>query len=133
MDSCALSVVASLSGDFFWDMAQIVPVAQDTIARLGKELQRGNEEALMEVRRLRDEVVEVGRGVGRYEGILQVNAWLSDLPALIRGEEGIAGKRVRAIALPVVRGIAVWLKRRDNYSLSLTIDRLITELEEWEV
>ncbi len=87
----------------------------------------------MEVRRLRDEVVEVGRGVGRYEGILQVNAWLSDLPALIRGEEGIAGKRVRAIALPVVRGIAVWLKRRDNYSLSLTIDRLITELEEWEV
>lgn len=115
------------------EIIKIIPLARDTIDRLGKELQRGNEEALTEVRRLRDEVLEVGKEVGRYEEILQANTWLSDLPALIRGEEGIAGKRVRAIALPVLRGIAIWLKRRNDYSLGLTIDMLIKGLEEWKV
>jgi predicted nucleic acid-binding Zn-ribbon protein len=120
------------------EIARIIPVAQDAVERLGKELRRGNSEALAEVRRLRDEAVEVGREVGRYEGILQVNEWLNELLALVRGEENVEGKRVRTIALSVVRGIAIWLKRQDTYSLtftslSLTIDRLISELEQWEV
>ena len=115
------------------EIATIVPLAQDTIDRFEKELQRGNEEALAEVRRLKDEALKVGKDIGRYEGILEANAWLSDLPALIRGEEGVTGKRVRAIVLPVVRGVAVWLKHRDNYSLSLAVDRLISDLEGWEV
>ncbi len=119
------------------EIARIVPVAQDTIDRLGKELRRGNEEAQAEVRRLRDEAVEVGREVGRYEGILQVNEWLNELLALMRGEENVEGKRVRIITLSVVRGIAVWLKRQDTFSfsftsLSLTIERLVSELEQWE-
>jgi hypothetical protein len=120
------------------EIAKIVPVAQDTIDRLKKELQRGNEEALVKVRRLKDEAVEVGREVGRYEGILQVNEWLNELLALVRGEENVEGQRVRTIALSVVRGIAIWLKRQDTYSLSftslsLTTDRLISELEQWDV
>jgi predicted nucleic acid-binding Zn-ribbon protein len=120
------------------EIAKIVPVAQDTIDRLKKELQRGNEEALVKVRRLKDEAVEVGREVGRYEGILQVNEWLNELLALVRGEENVEGQRVRTIALSVVRGIAIWLKRQDTYSLpltslSLTTDRLISELEQWKV
>jgi predicted nucleic acid-binding Zn-ribbon protein len=120
------------------EIAGIIPAAQDAIDRLGKELRRGNEEALAEVRRLRDEAVEVGREVGRYEGILQVNEWLNELLALVRGEVNVEGKRVRTIALSVVRGIAIWLKRQDTYSLpftslSLTTDRLISELEQWEV
>jgi predicted nucleic acid-binding Zn-ribbon protein len=116
------------------EIAGIIPAAKDAIDRLGKELRRGNEEALAEVRRLRNEAVEVGREVGRYEGILQVNEWLNELLALVRGEENVEGKRVRIIALSVVRGIAIWLKRQDTYSLSftslsLTTDRLISELE----
>jgi len=62
--------------------ANIIPVAQDTIDRLGKELRRGHDEALIEVHRLRDEAVEVGRQIGRCEGILQVNEWLNDLKSL---------------------------------------------------
>jgi predicted nucleic acid-binding Zn-ribbon protein len=120
------------------EIAGIIPAAKDAIDRLGKELRRGNEEALAEVRRLRNEAVEVGREVGRYEGILQVNEWLNELLALVRGEENVEGKRVRIIALSVVRGIAIWLKRQDTYSLSftslsLTTDRLISELEQWDV
>ena len=120
------------------EIDRIIPVAQDTIDRLGKGLRRGNEEALAEVRRLRDEAVELGIEVGRYEEILQVNKWLNELLSLVQGEEGVEGKRVRAIALSVVRGIAIWLKRQDNYSLPFTsllstTERLISQLEQWKV
>jgi predicted nucleic acid-binding Zn-ribbon protein len=120
------------------EIAKLIPVAKETINRLGNELQRGNEEALAEVRQLRDEALEVGKEVGRYQGIVEVNQWLNDLQALVRGEESIEGKRVRVIALSVLRGVAAWLKRYepDNIgmsTISLTIDNLIRELEQWKV
>ena len=46
------------------EIAKIVPLAQDTIGKLGEELRRGNDEALAEVQRLRDEAIEVGKDVG---------------------------------------------------------------------
>jgi hypothetical protein len=58
--------------------------------------------------------------------------------ALVRGEESIEGKRVRAIALSVLRGVVAWLKRYESddigmSTISLTIDNLIKELEQWKV
>jgi predicted nucleic acid-binding Zn-ribbon protein len=120
------------------EIGKLIPVAKETINRLGNELQRGNEEALAEVRRLRDEALEVGKEVGRYQGILEVNQWLNELLALVHGEESIEGKRVRAIALSVLRGVVAWLKRYESddigmSTISLTIDNLIKELEQWKV
>ncbi|MDP2718923.1 MAG: hypothetical protein Q8P44_03710, partial [Dehalococcoidia bacterium] len=120
------------------EIAQIVPIAQDTISQLGKDLRRGNEEALAEVHRLRDEAMEVGREVGRFKGMLEANEWLKELLDLVWGKENVEGKRVRTIALPVLRSIAAWLKRQgtpslSSASLSLAIDRTISELEKWEV
>jgi len=118
------------------EIAKIIPLAQDTIGKLGEELQHGNDEALAEMRRLRDEAADVGREVGRYEGILQVNEWLNELMALVRGEENIEGKRVRIIVLSVVRALHIWLKRQSSLSytiLPVTVENLISELERWEV
>jgi predicted nucleic acid-binding Zn-ribbon protein len=119
------------------EITKIVPFAHDTIDKLREELQRGNDEALAEVRRLRDEAMEVGKEVGRCEGILQANAWLSDLSAFVRGEENIPGKRVKIIVLPIVRSFDIWLKGQHSYNLSqmsltLTVERLVRELEAWE-
>lgn len=120
------------------EIAMIIPLAQDTIERLGKDLQRGNEEALAEIRRLRDQALEVGSEVGRCQGILQASEWLNDLPAFIRGAEGITGNQVKTLVLPVVRGLGIWLKRQHSYSLqytglSLTAESLINDLEAWEI
>ena len=119
------------------EIAMIIPLAQDTISRLGEDLRRGNDEALAEIRRLRDEAIEVGSEVGRCQGILQVSEWLNELMALVRGEEGIESTRVRIIVLSVVRALHNWLKQQHSYSLSLTslsftVERLISELEAWE-
>jgi predicted nucleic acid-binding Zn-ribbon protein len=118
------------------EIAKIIPLAQDTIGKLGEELQHGNDEALAEMRRLRDEAADVGREVGRYEGILQVNEWLNELMALVRGEENIEGKRVRIIVLSVVRALHIWLKRQSSLSYTLLpviVENLIGELERWKV
>jgi len=118
------------------EIVKIIPIAQDAIAKLRKDLQRGNDEALAEIRRLRDEAIEVGSEVGRYQGILQVSEWLNELMALVRGEENIEGKRVRIIVLSVVRALHIWLKRQRSLSYTLlpvTVENLISELERWKV
>jgi len=120
------------------EIAKLIPIAKETITRLGNELQRGNGETLAEVRRLRDEAVEVGKEIGRYQGIVEVNQWLNELLALVHGEESIEGKRVRTIALSVLRGVAAWLKRYESddigvSTISITVDNLIRELEQWKV
>jgi chromosome segregation ATPase len=118
------------------EIAKIIPLAQDTIGKLEKELQHGNDEALAEIRRLRDEAVDVGKEVGRCEGILQSSQWLNELLALVRGEEEIEGKRVKIIVLSVVRALQIWLKRQYSLSYALlpvTVENLISELERWKV
>jgi len=120
------------------EIVKIIPLAQDAIAKLRKDLRRGNDEALAEVQRLRNEAIEVGKDVGRYEGILKSCQWLNELLDLVRGEENIEGKRVRIIVIPVVRALHGWLKRQYSHSLSLTslsltVERLVSELETWNI
>lgn len=117
------------------EIAKIVPLAQNTVDRLGKDLQRGNEEALAASRRLRDEALEIGREIARFEDILETNEWLRDLLALARGEEGVEGKQVRVILLPMLRGTAAWLKHHklESSSLSSYTEGLIRHVEGWKV
>jgi transposase len=118
------------------EIAKIVPLAQDAVTKFGKGLQRGNDEALAEVRRLKDEAIEVGREIGRYEGVLQASEWLNDLLALMQGQENIASKRVKVIALLVVQALHTWLKRQGSLSVGLlphAAESLISELERWQV
>ena len=120
------------------EIAKIIPAATDTINRLVEELRRGHDETLAEVRRLKDEALEVGKEIGQCKEILQANEWLNELPALIKGEESVAGKRVRAIGLLIVRGIADWLRnhKAENQIFSPLLsatENLVRELEQWRV
>jgi len=118
------------------EIAKIVPLAQDAVTKFNKDLRRGNDEALAEVQRLKDEAIEVGREIGQYEGVLQSNEWLNELLDLVRGEENIAGKRVKVIALLVVRALHTWSKRQDSLSYTFlphSLETLIGELERWKV
>lgn len=120
------------------EIAKIIPVASDTIDHLTKELRSGVDNAIAEARQLRDQALEAGKEVGRYEEMLEANAWLKELLALVRGEQGIEAKQVRVIALSVARGVSGWLKVQDKYSavftsLSFATNNLIKELEQWKV
>lgn len=118
------------------EITRIVPLAQDAVDKFGEELRRGSDEALAKIRRLKDEAVEVGKDVGRYEGILKSCEWLDDFLVLVQGEDNIAGKRVRTIVLLVVRALHTWLKRQGSLSVTLllyAVEALIGELDRWKV
>lgn len=120
------------------EIARIIPVARDTVDQLAKELRSEVDKAIAGVSQLRGQSLEVGKDIGRYEEMLQANQWLSELLALVRGEESIEGKRVRAIALLVLRGTAAWLKHNEANNLavstlSFTTENLIREVEQWKV
>ena len=112
-------------------------MAKEIVARFAKELQIGNEEVLDEVRQLKDQTLEVGKEMGRYEGIVKVNQWLMTLMALARGEDGLEAERVRIILLQVLRGGESWMKRNQakmGFGVpAYTTQRLIEELEQWRV
>lgn len=119
------------------EIVKIVPVAREAVNRLTKELQLGNEGILDEVKRLKDQTLEVGKEIGRYEGIIKVNQWLIDLMTLGSGEDGLEAQRVRIILLQVLRGGESWMKRNHS-KISLgaptySMQRLIEELEQWRI
>jgi len=120
------------------EIDKIVPSISESVGRWKAELRRGHDEALLEVRRLRDETIAVGIEIGKYEYMVQTNGWLRDLLVLVKGDEAVEAKRLKAIVLPVLNGLAVWLKRKglyaSNYPLSTTtVLNLIAEVEKWEV
>ena len=119
------------------EIAKIVPSARDAINQWQTEMQAGHDEALVEVRRLRDETIEAGKEIGRYEQIVQTNQWLGDLLALIRRDEAIEARQVRVIVLPVLRSFAAWLKRNEAHNmrfslLPITVGNLIDQVEQWQ-
>jgi transposase len=118
------------------EITKVVPLAQDVVTRFSEELRCGNDEALAEMRRLRDEALNIGREIGQYEGRLKSCEWLDDLLALVLGKEDIAGARVRVIVLLVVRGLHAWVKGQGFSSdaiLRRATELLIGALEEWKV
>ncbi len=120
------------------EIAGIIPLARNTVNQFTKEIQGGVDKAKAEVIRLRDESLEIGKEIGKYEGILETNQWLKDLSGLIQNEPGIDAKRVRALALSALRGISSWLGAQNQFtgqtlSLSMATNSLIKELEKWQI
>ncbi|MBI4303779.1 MAG: helix-turn-helix domain-containing protein [Chloroflexi bacterium] len=117
------------------EIAGIVPLAKEAVDQFAGELQQGSKEVLDTVRLVKDQVLGIGKEVGRYEGIVQTNGWLVDLLSLARGEESLEAGRIRAILLLVLRGALPWMKH--NYGkmasslLPKTTALMIEELEQW--
>ncbi len=120
------------------EISQIIPLARDTVAQLSEELRSWVDNALAEVSQLREQSLEAGKEVGRYQEILEANAWLRELLALVRGEQGIEAKQVRVLTLLVALSVFGWLKVQDKSStvftsLSFATNNLTNELEQWKV
>jgi len=120
------------------EIVNIIPIAKNTVAQMAQELRSELDKAKAEGSKLRDESLEVGKEMGRYEEILKTNAWINDLMALVKDGRDIEARKVKAITLSVLRGFSNWLKAQDGYSIALTslslvTNNLIRELEQWKV
>jgi len=117
------------------EIAKVIPLAAGTVNQFAEELKHGNAEVLGLVRQLKDQAVEAGKEIGRYEGIVEVNQWLVELVSLVRGEESLQAERVRAILLSVLRGGQSWMKGNNiGFGAPMySTETLIGELERWKV
>lgn len=120
------------------EIAKIVPAATDMLKTFNGELQRGGDEILGTMQHVKDQTFDIGKEVGRYEGIVEANHWLADLFALMKGDESLNPTQVRAILMPVIRGAQPWMKRNQektgmNSSISQTLALLVGGLEQWQV
>ena len=120
------------------EMMKIIPITKETVNGFLVELRQDRGKALEEMSRLRDETLEVGKEMGKYEATLQLNQWLQELLALVKGDGIVEGKRVRVIALLVLRGIAAYLKHNKANNLTISsllysTENLIKEFERWQV
>lgn len=120
------------------EMMKIVPLARSTINQFTEVLRHGQDRTLVEINRLKDEAMEVGKEIGKFEEIIQTNQWLHELIALIRGENNIEGQRVRVITLLVLQGTRTWMKQSKTDKLAYApllfgIENLVKELEQWKI
>ncbi len=120
------------------DIAKIVPAAKELLKTFNGELQRGGDEILGTMQHVKDQTFDIGKEVGRYEGIVEANHWLVDLFALMKGDESLNPTQVRAILLPVIRGVQPWMKHnQEKVGMTSTIPQalalLVGGLEQWQV
>ena len=120
------------------EIAKIIPAAKEMLNTFNGELQHGGDEMLGIVNNIKEQTFDIGKEVGRYEGIIEGNGWLADLFALMKGEESLEAMKVRAILLPIMRGAQPWMKHNQektgmNSSISQTLALLVGGLELWQV
>ena len=120
------------------EIAKIVPAAKDMLKTFNGELQSGGTEILGTMQHIKGLAFDIGKEVGRYEGIIDTNHWLVDLFALMKGDESLNPTQVRAILLSVIRGAQPWMKsNQEKVGMTSTIPQalalLVGGLEQWQV
>lgn len=110
--------------------------ANEAMANLKETLATRMLEGLKQVGALRDKALELGTEMGEIESLIDSNAWLAVLDALVKGKDSASPGELRTIALTVFRAVSAWLgsKYKDDPSASLvkaSINSAAWELEHW--
>jgi len=108
---------------------------QEAAAKLKQDLQKGTSEALLEVQNIKNQALEVGQELGHFSGIIEANAWLRTLAALVKGDSTASPAEVRTVALAVVLGLRSYMQHQGtpSYLLTTYLNNVIQELEQWKV
>jgi len=120
------------------DIRAINTTARSMITKLKQDLGTGVRESVIEVNKLRNQALRLGKELGQFNEMIESNKWLKGLQALVKGDEEVEPDQVRVIGITVMQAILSWLNQRSEdssipYSLRLSISNLIGELEKWKL
>ena len=107
------------------------------VAGAKQELADGVQAALQQLGFLRDGALEVGRDLGRFEGITESNEWLQTLVDLHNADGSVSAAKVRVIGIAILRSITTWLGGRSaevasSSMLKMSLEAAVRELEGWK-
>lgn len=107
---------------------------QEAAAKLKQDLQKGTSEALLEVQNIKNQALEVGQELGHFSGVIEANAWLRTMAALIKGDTTASPAEVRAVVLAVVLGLRCYVQHQGtpSYPLTTHLNNVIQELQQWK-
>lgn len=110
--------------------------AKVAVAQFKEDLSAGIRENIADINNLRDQALEVGKELGRFDETVKSNQWLITLKGLVKGDS-IDPSEVRQIGIVVLRGMQTCLETdNSDYGssslLKLQIDSLIKELMRWK-
>jgi chromosome segregation ATPase len=118
------------------EIAKIVPITKVTINRFHQELQLGSKAHLDDIQRLKEQVLDTGKEIGRYQTIVKENEWLIELLSITKGEADLKTERMRVILMRILRGAYSILKHNRTksgfYLPMYATGQLIGELEKWK-
>jgi len=121
----------------YQELRSMTAVVHDSMAGLKKGLGKGIQEGLDEVNKLKEEAIELGKELGQIEVTIKSNAWLEGILSLLKGEDKVTASQIRVIALMLLKSLLAWLERNKyseimGYSLTTTINILVSEFERWK-
>ena len=120
------------------ELQDIVEICTEAATKLNQDLGRSMKQFLTEVRKLRDESVELGRELGQFDEMIEANEWLRNLLKLVKGDGSTSASDIRIIALLILRAVQSWLEQNQAdielpYNLSLQTRTYIEEFVKWKV
>ena len=119
------------------DINALSSASEKAVREINDSLKSGIEQGLMEVNKLTEEVLRVGKEVGKLEADTESLSWVKPLLLLVRGGNELDDHEVKTIGLAVLRSISSWLSDNHGEDRSLNLLRLntessISELEKWK-
>ena len=108
-----------------------------TITKLKQDLAAGVRGSVIEVNKLRDRALELGKELGQFQEAIESSKWLKGLQSLLRDDEEVELSQVRVLGMTVLRCIQSRLDQayKDSGSQSFlraSINNLIGGLEGWK-
>jgi hypothetical protein len=117
------------------DIQVINTIARNTIAEFKRDIGSVVGVSIVEVNKLSDQALQLGKELGQYNEMIESNKWLKGLLALVKDDE-VEPEKVRVIGITVLRSILSWMKHYYENSNSpwwlVSISNLIGELERWK-
>jgi len=120
------------------EIKSINTAVKSTITKLKQNLAAGVRDSVLEVNKLKNQSLRLGKELGQYHEMVESNKWLKSLQSLAEGDEEVEPGQVRVIGSTVLHAMITWL---DHYSqdngaswlLRSYIASLIGELERWKI
>jgi len=120
------------------DIKTINATANSMIAQLKQDLGSSVRESVIEVNKLKDHALQLGKELGQFNEMIESNKWLKSLQSLAKGNEEVEPGQVRMIGSTVLHAMITWLDHHSQDSsipwlLRSSITSLIGELERWKI
>jgi hypothetical protein len=118
-------------------MQAAAQIVQDAASEARQLLSDETFKAIGEMESLKSRALELGREIGRFEGVLEVNDFLRSLLAMARGDGVITVEQARIASLTLARGLSTWLAGHRAAAVSvplleIRVKSVIEELERWK-